>query len=189
MDRWILCPPCSSLRLPTCRPLDPHSLLIKISSIHAFIVVGRSLPQPRRPLGLRLHASSSDSTAPSVLETIRSGGEEEVPPAVPVRVELPIPSGYNRVEIEYCTGCRWMLRAAWMSQELLTTFQDSIDEVALQPGRSSGVFDIRVNNQLIWSRKVEGRFPEAKEVKQRLRDAIDPDRDLGHSDVGEKKTT
>lgn len=123
-----------------------------------------------------------------MLETIRSGGsssEEGVPVE---RVALPIPPDYNRVEIEYCTGCRWMLRAAWVAQELLTTFQDSIDEVALQPGRSSGVFEIRVNNQLIWSRKVEGRFPEAKEVKQRLRDAIDPEKDLGHSDVRGKKT-
>lgn len=107
---------------------------------------------------------------------------------MPERVELPIPPGYNRVEIEYCTGCRWMLRAAWVAQELLTTFQDQLDEVAIKPGRSSGVFDIHVNNRLIWSRKVEGRFPEAKEVKQRLRDVIDPDRDLGHSDVGGKKT-
>ena len=24
-----------------------------------------------------------------------------------------------RVEIEYCTQCRWLLRAAWMAQELL----------------------------------------------------------------------
>ncbi len=77
-----------------------------------------------------------------------------------------------------------MLRAAWISQELLTTFQDQIDEVAIKPGRTSGVFDIIVNHQLVWSRKNEGRFPEAKEVKQRVRDVIDPGRDLGHSDVG-----
>jgi selenoprotein W-related protein len=36
--------------------------------------------------------------------------------------------------------------------------------------------------QLIWSRKAEGRFPELKDVKQRLRDVIAPDKPLGHSD-------
>jgi len=28
-----------------------------------------------------------------------------------------------RVEIEYCTGCRFLPRAAWLAQELLTTFE------------------------------------------------------------------
>lgn len=91
------------------------------------------------------------------------------------------------MEVSYCTGCRWMLRAAWLAQELLTTFEKQLDEVAIKPGRYSGCFDIHVNNVLVWSRTAEGRFPEAKEVKQRVRDMIDLDRDLGHSDVGWKK--
>lgn len=86
-----------------------------------------------------------------------------------------------RVSITYCTQCRWLLRAAWLSQELLTTFADDIGEVALQPG-TGGVLEIRLDNELIFSRKDEGRFPEAKEVKQLIRDRIDPSRDLGHSD-------
>ena len=28
------------------------------------------------------------------------------------------------VSIRYCTGCNWMHRATWMTQELLTTFDD-----------------------------------------------------------------
>jgi selenoprotein W-related protein len=87
-----------------------------------------------------------------------------------------------RVEIEYCTQCRWLLRAGWTAQELLTTFQAEVGEVALVPG-SGGVFDVRVGDQIVWSRSVEGRFPELKELKQRLRDVIAPDRSLGHSDV------
>lgn len=86
-----------------------------------------------------------------------------------------------RVEIVYCTGCRWLLRAAWMAQELLTTFEDELGEVALIPG-SGGIFEVRVDDTLIWSRKDEGRFPEIKELKQRVRDLVAPDRDLGHSD-------
>ncbi|MDX1654502.1 MAG: SelT/SelW/SelH family protein [Candidatus Competibacteraceae bacterium] len=86
-----------------------------------------------------------------------------------------------RVDITYCTQCRWLLRAAWIAQELLTTFEGELGEVALVPG-SGGIFEIHAQGQLIWSRKQEGRFPEAKEVKRRLRDIIAPDRDLGHAD-------
>ena len=87
-----------------------------------------------------------------------------------------------RVEIEYCTQCRWLLRAGWTAQELLTTFQAELGEVALVPG-TGGVFDVRVGDEVVWSRSAEGRFPELKELKQRLRDVIAPDRSLGHSDA------
>ena len=87
-----------------------------------------------------------------------------------------------RVEIEYCTQCRWLLRAAWMAQELLTTFGTTLGEVALIPG-TGGVFDVRVNEATVFSRQAQGRFPEAKELKQLVRDIIAPDMHLGHSDV------
>jgi selenoprotein W-related protein len=86
-----------------------------------------------------------------------------------------------RLEIEYCTQCRWMLRAAWLAQELLTTFQAELGEVALIPG-IGGVFEVRVDGAVIWSRALEGRHAELKEVKQRLRDVIAPGRALGHSE-------
>ena len=90
-------------------------------------------------------------------------------------------SGHPRVEIHYCTQCRWLLRAAWMAQELLTTFQDEIGELALRPG-TGGVFEVRVDEELVWSRADRGRFPELKELKQLIRDRIAPDKPLGHSD-------
>lgn len=86
-----------------------------------------------------------------------------------------------RIEIEYCTQCRWVLRAGWMAQELLVTFGVEIGEVALLPG-TGGVFEVRVDGATVCSRKAEGRFPEMKELKQRVRDHIAPDMDLGHSD-------
>lgn len=88
-----------------------------------------------------------------------------------------------RLEIEYCTGCRWLLRAAWLAQELLTTFEAELGEVALVPG-SSGVLDVRLDGELVFSRADAGRFPEAKELKQAVRDRIAPGRSLGHSDAG-----
>lgn len=87
-----------------------------------------------------------------------------------------------RVEIEYCTGCKWLLRAAWLAQELLSTFEQEIGEVALLPGRTGGIFEIRVDGRTVWSRKEQGHFPEAKELKQIVRDIVAPGRDLGHVD-------
>ncbi len=85
------------------------------------------------------------------------------------------------VEIEYCTQCRWLLRAAWMAQELLTTFDSDLGRVSLVPG-TGGIFDVRLNGELLFSRNKQERFPESKELKQLIRDRIDPERDLGHSD-------
>ncbi len=87
----------------------------------------------------------------------------------------------GRVEIEYCTQCRWLMRAAWMAQELLTTFEAELAQVALIPG-SGGIFEVRLDGVCIFSRKEQGRFPESKELKQLIRDRIAPGRDLGHSD-------
>jgi selenoprotein W-related protein len=85
-----------------------------------------------------------------------------------------------RVEIEYCTQCRWLLRAAWVAQELLTTFEREVGEVALVPG-VGGVFVIRVDDAVVWDRKTQG-FPDLPELKQLVRDRVAPDKDLGHSD-------
>jgi selenoprotein W-related protein len=86
-----------------------------------------------------------------------------------------------RVEIQYCTQCRWLLRAAWIAQELLTTFENELGELALVPG-TGGIFEVRVDGEVIFSRNQEGRFPESKELKQLVRDRIAPDKPLGHSD-------
>ncbi len=91
----------------------------------------------------------------------------------------------SRVEIEYCTQCRWLLRAAWAAQELLTTFEEELGEVALIPG-TGGIFEVRVNGTTVWSRKKNERFPEQKELKQLIRDRVAPDKALGHSDSPER---
>ena len=86
-----------------------------------------------------------------------------------------------RIEIEYCTQCRWLMRAAWMAQELLTTFEAEIGEVALVPG-SGGIFEVRAEGQVVWSRHERKRFPEIKELKQVVRDSVAPGKSLGHAD-------
>lgn len=85
------------------------------------------------------------------------------------------------VEIRYCTQCRWLLRAAWLAQELLTTFEHELGGVTLAPG-TGGIFEVWIGQMQLWSRKSEGRFPDSKELKQRVRDVIAPEKFLGHSD-------
>lgn len=90
-------------------------------------------------------------------------------------------AGKPRIRITYCTQCHWLLRAAWMAQELLSTFVEDVEEVALKPG-TGGIFEIHYNEDLIWERKRDGGFPDVKTLKQIVRDRIDPERDLGHVD-------
>ncbi|KAL7539549.1 hypothetical protein ACHAXR_010593 [Thalassiosira sp. AJA248-18] len=107
-------------------------------------------------------------------------------------------SGVN-ISIEYCSACRWMLRSSWIASELLTTFANeskltSVTMVPQSPPLSEGgIFRVCASSDgkegdgddrkvVLWDRKVEGRFPESKEVKQLVRDCVNPDKDLGHSD-------
>ncbi|TQS71347.1 SelT/SelW/SelH family protein [Rhodobacteraceae bacterium] len=91
-----------------------------------------------------------------------------------------------RITITYCTGCNWLLRAGWMAQELLQTFTEDLAEVALIPGYG-GVYEIRLDDLLLWERKRDGGFPEPKVIKRKIRDVIAPERDMGHIDTHEPR--
>ncbi|KAI0862340.1 hypothetical protein F4860DRAFT_513049 [Xylaria cubensis] len=144
-----------------------------------------SIPVNQRPAPAHAHASASTSPA-SQAKGLSS----------------PLP----RVTIRFCTQCRWMLRAAYFAQELLSTFSTSLGEVALQPA-TGGIFVVEIyyadpaastapatatiiqtdpnpttQHRVLWDRKVDGGFPETKELKRRVRDVIEPDRNLGHVD-------
>lgn len=86
------------------------------------------------------------------------------------------------VSIEYCPRCGWMLRAAYMAQELLSTFTDELHGVLLIPSQTGGAYTIRIDEVIVFDRKEKGHFPEVKELKQMIRDAVSPEKDLGHSD-------
>ena len=95
----------------------------------------------------------------------------------------PPPTKGARVVISYCPGCKWLLRSAYFAQELLTTFDGGeLREVALSPAPVAGTWTVSIDEQVVWDRKADGGFPEAKELKKRLRDQIDPDRDMWHLD-------
>ena len=89
-----------------------------------------------------------------------------------------------RVVISYCPGCKWLLRSAYFAQELLTTFDGGeLREVALSPAEIAGTWTVSVDEQVVWDRKADGGFPEAKILKRRVRDVVSPDASLGHSDA------
>ena len=69
-----------------------------------------------------------------------------------------------------------------MGQELLSTFAEELGSLTLVPDDTGGVFEVRIDGALVWSRAQEGRFPEIKELKQLVRGQVAPDRDLGHVD-------
>ena len=87
------------------------------------------------------------------------------------------------IDIYYCRQCNWLLRSAWMAQELLSTFSEELGSVNLHPD-TGGHFEILVDGETIWERKQEGGFPDVKSLKQRVRDRIAPERPLGHVDRG-----
>lgn len=86
-----------------------------------------------------------------------------------------------RLTITYCRQCNWLLRSAWMAQELLSTFSEELGAVTLVPS-TGGIFQIELEGDLVWDRKRDGGFPDVKALKQMVRDRIDPGRDLGHVD-------
>ena len=86
------------------------------------------------------------------------------------------------IAITYCRLCNWMLRAAWMGQELLSTFSEEAGSLTLIPDDAGGVFEVRIDGDLVWSRSEQGRFPEITELKRIVRDRIAPDHALGHAD-------
>ncbi len=85
------------------------------------------------------------------------------------------------ITIHYCVLCQWLLRSGWLAQELLSTFSDDLEQVSLAPA-GKGEFKIYYNQELIWCRVADGGFPEAKILKRRVRDKLDPNKSLGHID-------
>lgn|GEM_PF-123569 len=132
------------------------------------------------------HGAPTDRPGPALTASAPTGAE---PVDAPAKVAAPaVPAAETagraakpRLEIEYCTRCRWLPRAAWLAQELLTTFENDLAAVSLVPG-TGGVFAVRVDGAVIWDRRDQG-FPEPTAVKRAVRDLVAPGRSLGHSDA------
>jgi len=86
------------------------------------------------------------------------------------------------IEITYCPRCGWLMRSAWMAQELLTTFAGELGAVTLKPAETAGVFEIKAGEAVLWSRARDGGFPDIVALKRLVRDAVAPGKALSHAD-------
>jgi selenoprotein W-related protein len=84
-----------------------------------------------------------------------------------------------RLEITYCTKCKFLLRATWLAQELLTSFSDELGEVAIVPG-SGGIFEVKLDGGVIATNRDHAPMPDLSDVKRTVRDRLAPDRKIGH---------
>lgn len=71
------------------------------------------------------------------------------------------------IEISYCVRCNFLARAAWVAQELLHTFADYVGGLTLVPAHG-GIFEVRVNGDLVASTKTEGVFPEIRTLREAI---------------------
>jgi len=67
------------------------------------------------------------------------------------------------ISIEYCNVWNYLPRAASLASTILKKYGTSISSLKLIPS-SGGVFEILKDENLVFSKKNEGRFPEEDEV-------------------------
>ena len=75
------------------------------------------------------------------------------------------------VSITYCRVCGFRSRAAWLAQELLAANEEDLAGVTLIPGRG-GIFEVRIDDDLVFSHEQAGRFPEPRDLKDAVRAAL-----------------
>jgi selenoprotein W-related protein len=95
------------------------------------------------------------------LETRFKSPERDLKPSAKDMVDL---------EITYCQPCGHQPRAVELVNQLLAEYGMPLNKkltVALKPA-DSGIFDVVLDGQLIFSRKQEGRFPTVDEIKKQI---------------------
>jgi selenoprotein W-related protein len=74
----------------------------------------------------------------------------------------------HRLEIEFCTVCKFGGRAFWLARELFDQRPDLADEFVLVPSQN-GVFVVRFDETPIWEYPAaQDRFPEPKEIREAI---------------------
>jgi selenoprotein W-related protein len=70
------------------------------------------------------------------------------------------------VTIKYCVPCRFEKQAVNLAEELKVQFRERLSEVILEPTQSVGSFEVSLDEELIYSKKRNGRLPHPGEVEQ-----------------------
>ncbi|MCY0860586.1 MAG: Rdx family protein [Sulfolobaceae archaeon] len=69
------------------------------------------------------------------------------------------------VKIVYCRPCKYMDRALDLARDILNYFEEA--NVELVQG-DRGIFDVYINDELIFSRYIAKRFPEHQEILKEI---------------------
>ncbi len=69
------------------------------------------------------------------------------------------------ITVEYCVPCSYLARAQWMIGEIMYDIQDDVRKLEMRTG-DGGCFEWFVNDELVFSKKQSGRFPEIEELKE-----------------------
>ena len=77
----------------------------------------------------------------------------------------------SKIRIEYCTSWGYVDRAVALTASLLNKHKNNIDELVIIPSRG-GVYEVMVNDSLLFSKKELGRFPEEGEVEKLIEDTL-----------------
>lgn len=75
------------------------------------------------------------------------------------------------ISIEYCTSWGYLKRAVALAENLLNEHKNSLNMVKIIPS-SGGVFEIKLGDELIFSKKELDRFPEDNEVENMIKSKL-----------------
>jgi selenoprotein W-related protein len=71
------------------------------------------------------------------------------------------------ISIAYCAECGETLRAVRETEDLLAEYEDRIEQITLIPS-GNGVYEVKVNGALVFSKTRLGRHPRAGEIIQKV---------------------
>jgi selenoprotein W-related protein len=72
-----------------------------------------------------------------------------------------------KVRITYCLPCHYQAKALQDADALLKEFGSRIERLELVPGEH-GVYDVAVDDEIVYSIEREHRFPEVPDLIQRV---------------------
>lgn len=75
------------------------------------------------------------------------------------------------ISIEYCTSWGYLPKAVALASNLLDEHKNSLEMVKIIPS-SGGVFEVTLDDKLIFSKKQLGRFPNKDEVEETVRNEV-----------------
>jgi len=77
----------------------------------------------------------------------------------------------KKITIEYCTSWGYLNRAVSLANNLLSENKKSISELTLIPS-SGGVFEVKLDSDLVFSKKELQRYPEENEIEELVKERL-----------------